>query len=385
LDAKNHTGTRDAIPFSQHEFHVAVDEVLHPQNAIGTTGRNPTSNTRGQRRRTRRRQKAGCMTGLSRMDTTKQSLPGRGSMLNAHTFNTCQPIWCGSFDLELCRQIVAQLECSNGNQSVASHELIGSFASLAFDAEGCRIAQDALEVAGRDVKVVLALKLRGHIREAIDSPFANYVVQKIIEVLPPVHVQFLVDELIGSATETARHPYGVRVLCRLLEHCPSAMIEELILEITENVSFLCLHKFGTYIVQHVMEHGTPQQCKVVIRALASNALGFSRHRHGSTLIQTALAYPELLEGSGLLEALCQNKDNLNKLAQSRYGSRVLEALSKLPTKEMENSCFFPNTDKPISGPFSRPECLSVDCTINCMNSVALKNPCQSSVHLAGVQ
>lgn len=87
-------------------------------------------------------------------------------------------MWSGSFGLEMCRQSVRQLEGSNEEQSAAAHEPIGSFAKLTFDAEGCPIAQDA--VAGRDVKVLLASKLHGHIREAIDSAFVNSVVQKTI-------------------------------------------------------------------------------------------------------------------------------------------------------------------------------------------------------------
>merc|ERR550537_950258 len=127
--------------------------------------------------------------------------------------------------------------------------------------------------------------------EAIGSPFANYVVQKTIEVLPALNAQFIVDELAGSVVTVARHSYGVRVLCRLLEHCPPPMIEELVLKLTEKVNHLCRHKFGTYIVHHILEHGTTEQRRVVMKTLAGDVLKLAGNHLGSELLLRALSNP----------------------------------------------------------------------------------------------
>merc|ERR1712007_155110 len=179
--------------------------------------------------------------------------------------------------------------------------------------------------ATRDVKMELALKLRGHIRESIDSPFANYVVQKIIEVLPALKAQFVLDELAGSTMMIAQHRFGVRILCRLLEHCPQTMIWEMVSEVTENAAFLGRHKFGTYVVHHVIEYGTSEQRRLVMAVLAKEGLGFAENRHGSKLLQHALLYPEEVEDAGLLAALLEDKPEVSQVATKCYVP-VLKAL-----------------------------------------------------------
>jgi len=231
--------------------------------------------------------------------------------------------------------MVSQLNGSNEAQKVAVLELEDAFASLAFDVQGCRVAQEALELACGDVKVKLALKLRGQIMEAIGSPFANYVVQKTIEVLPALNVQFIVDELAGSVVTVARHSYGVRVLCRLLEHCPPPMIEELVFKLTENADHLCRHKFGTYVVHHILEYGTSEQCRVVMKALAANVLKLVEKRPGCELILCALSNPELVKGSGLLATLVEDQALL-QLAPNNHKYQVLHALSQFRGSELED-------------------------------------------------
>ena len=65
---------------------------------------------------------------------------------------------------------------------------------LAWSRDGCCVAQDALE-STRAEQLALSGQLLGHVRSAIQSPCANYVLQKCVEVLPPAHRQFVVDEL----------------------------------------------------------------------------------------------------------------------------------------------------------------------------------------------
>jgi hypothetical protein len=78
------------------------------------------------------------------------------------------------------------------------------------------VVQVALEASGREAKEALVAELHGRVREAILSPHANYVVQKIVEVLPVPLASFVVAELSGAAAGTARLNFGCRVLCRLL-------------------------------------------------------------------------------------------------------------------------------------------------------------------------
>lgn len=251
-------------------------------------------------------------------------------------FKTNPPTWSVPFDLNQCNFTVSQLQLLGGEQRVDTTVLADAFASLAFDAEGCRLAQSALELAGRDLKLELSLKLHGHIREAIDSPFANYVVQRVIEMLPPSNVQFIVDEVSGSVMNVAQHRYGVRILCRLLEYCPSGMIEELIVEATKHITSLCRHRYGNYLAQHIMDYGTSEQRGAVVKELADDALEYARDRLGSALIQRALVHTEIPERMDLLRQLKQDTAALRQLSSNRFGSKVAKALLDLSGDEVDD-------------------------------------------------
>ena len=61
-------------------------------------------------------------------------------------------------------------------------------------------------------------ELRGHVLQMMESPHANFVLQKVIEVLPANATCFVTEELATRAAEAARHRFGCRILCRLIEH-----------------------------------------------------------------------------------------------------------------------------------------------------------------------
>merc|ERR1711918_91613 len=94
--------------------------------------------------------------------------------------------------------------------------------------------------------VALSLELRGRIREAIRSPNANHVVQKMVEVLPASSLGFVAEEILGAGAEFARHRYGCRVLCRLVQRQGESSIahmDELMEELLSDASDLVRHTF----------------------------------------------------------------------------------------------------------------------------------------------
>merc|ERR1740138_364723 len=97
--------------------------------------------------------------------------------------------------------LLTQLEEGGEARAGALATIRGSVLDLAFDSVGCRVIQTALDVTSLKDGAELASELRGHIREAIESKHANYVVQKIVEVLPTSMVSFVVEELAGDADE----------------------------------------------------------------------------------------------------------------------------------------------------------------------------------------
>merc|ERR1712039_496198 len=87
---------------------------------------------------------------------------------------------------------------------------------------GCLIVQLAIQVAVQvaDVEATtnIVRELHGHVGEAAQSPFGNYVIQQLVTRLPRSLSSFVVDELlVGDLQSVARHKCGCRVLCRVFE------------------------------------------------------------------------------------------------------------------------------------------------------------------------
>jgi len=229
--------------------------------------------------------------------------------------------------------MVLKLGNAHGQQcraaTEATEELIRVFASLTFHAEGCRVAQAAIEAAGLDAMVKLASQLRGHVVEAIESPHANYVVQKVIEVLPPLHASFVINELIGSGMRLVKHRFGVRIFCRLLEHCCKDVAEDLIVEVTQDVEQLCCDKYGSYFAQHLIEHDRFNRGQQVLRILVGNPIYYASSWRGCGLISFALDFLDATQRRSLFERFLDDKDALLRVACTSKGQNLVSTLLTL--------------------------------------------------------
>merc|ERR1740138_1073415 len=116
----------------------------------------------------------------------------------------------------------------------------------------------------------------------MESPHANYVLQKVVEALPAALSGFVALELSGAGAEAARHKFGCRVVCRLLEHTAlGAETSKLLEEILADAGRLSRHTFGHHVVQSILEHGQPRQRSLVASTLRGDLLRCARNRNSS--------------------------------------------------------------------------------------------------------
>merc|ERR1712190_132569 len=109
---------------------------------------------------------------------------------------------------------------------------------------------------------------QGHVYAAARSPYANYVIQKVVEALPPSLSRFVAHELCGVAGVVARNKYGCRILCRIFEHSAAEpesrkLADELL---TEAVA-LSRHTFAHHVIEVILAHGSPKQRLSIVSAL----------------------------------------------------------------------------------------------------------------------
>jgi hypothetical protein len=226
--------------------------------------------------------------------------------------------------------MLAELESSNlDRRQTAVEWVISSLRVLAFTRRGCRIVQRAMELAVWEDQERLVENLQGLVLEAMESPHANYVVQKCFEIMPPNKLQFVLSELKGQGIAVARHRFGCRVLQRVLEHCPPDQSKELIAEVLDNVPQLARHTYGNFVIQHILQHGTSYQVHQIADVLLDDAIRFASHRIASHVMSCALSCCSLEDVQNLTQVLLNEKDHLT---DRHYGSFVIREANRINSR-----------------------------------------------------
>ncbi len=211
-----------------------------------------------------------------------------------------------------------------GARSVAIRMMKGSVWQCTCDPAGCRVIQFALEVANLGHATELINELHGNVLESIRSPHANYVLQKVIEVMPRERFDFIAKELSGFGADAARHRYGCRVMCRLIEHSDSDL--PLIEEILMDVGPLCVHKYAHHVVFSILEHGGEEERRQITCSLHRHLQHHIANRNFCFLLVGVLTYCRGAEARALFSDLLASERQL--LALSSLGRVVLDALHK---------------------------------------------------------
>jgi hypothetical protein len=233
---------------------------------------------------------------------------------------------------KMCEDLLAQLR-TDVCQAAESFRRM-SFASP----EASWAAQRALRTASVKEAAALAEGLRGHVRGAVQSKHANYVVQVIVEVIPVAKTRFVVEELVGFGVESALHRCSCRVLCRILEHASldDGATENLMQELLANAEHLTSTQFGSFVMRHILEFGSTEHRRKIALAICKDdavCRRFAKHQHASHVVERALRFCAYEEQRMIVEQLVAHRDELFQVAADQFGRHVVKnllTLSELP-------------------------------------------------------
>jgi hypothetical protein len=248
--------------------------------------------------------------------------------------------------IETASKSDAEGEEEQGRESQMANELLSQlgmggelqrsalqrFQYFAFSSKlSSRAAQIALVNASSHDAALLASGLRGQVRSAAQSKHANYVVQRIVEVMPMARASFVVEELLRFVHEIACHRFGCRLLCRILEHLSpdDKLTLKLIEELLANVRDLCSHTYGSYVARHILEFGLPEHKHRVAAVLVPQAAFYAKHRLASHTVEAALKFCSPEDQRALAEALLVH-DKVATLATHQFGRHVVRSLLSMP-------------------------------------------------------
>jgi len=235
-----------------------------------------------------------------------------------------------------CEKLRAQLSGDSSEEKMAAIAAIeDEVVHMAFHPEGCRVVQLALEVARDGSRLKLADAFKTHVIEAALDPSANFVIQKMIEVLPVAFTSFVPKELKGFVKEVASNRHGCRIFCRLLEHIGCDETIEVIQEALQNISFLACSPYGKHVIQAMLEYGSATQRKQIVDALCIKLISYAKGRITSTVVEKALDHASEADKLHMVAELLADEKEMLAMADSQYGRFIVKALCQMPGRPSE--------------------------------------------------
>lgn len=194
---------------------------------------------------------------------------------------------------------------------------------LSLQMYGCRVIQKALEWCDESLRVKLIKELHGNVIRCVRDQNGNHVIQKVIESVPPHHVQFIVDAFTDKTLELSTHPYGCRVIQRLLEFCETRQKNPLMDEIVRYTLDLAMDQYGNYVIQHVMKNASNQWKDKVIQMVAQNVVTFSKHKFASNVIEKSSRWATMPSGRSSWKAYLERATLLHCLRWSEISTATM--------------------------------------------------------------
>lgn len=207
------------------------------------------------------------------------------------------------------------------------------FVDLAFagfnESKNC---QAKLKSGNAEERIRLAKQFENRIVAAVKHSHANFVVQEMINLIPPTSLMFVVREMENNVRGIAEHNIGCRSLQRILEHFPHesvACIFDEILGDAASAQGVCMNQHGNFVMKHILEYGTPEKKQALCEVLAQDPLRVAKDKYGSHVVKIALRTENADADDKLALALLHNEDTFTRLACSEHGKFPAYALLEL--------------------------------------------------------
>ncbi|KAI4223351.1 MAG: hypothetical protein L6R40_008512 [Gallowayella cf. fulva] len=232
---------------------------------------------------------------------------------------------------------VIQKFFEHGNQSqkkTLANQMKNHVLALSLQMYGCRVVQKALEHILQDQQAALIAELQKdkQVMRCVKDQNGNHVVQKAIERIPAVHIQFIVNAFTGQVCELSKHAYGCRVIQRMLEHCVEPTRSAVLQELHGCAANLIMDQYGNYVTQHVIEHGREEDRTAIIALVISHLIVYSKHKFASNVVERCIKFGNTEQRKKIVSILTavneKGDSNLQYLIRDQYCNYVIQSLLK---------------------------------------------------------
>ncbi|XP_039033012.1 pumilio homolog 15-like isoform X2 [Hibiscus syriacus] len=240
-------------------------------------------------------------------------------------------------------------------------DLRGRFVALAKDQYGCRFLQQAIQEASKVEIEMIFMEVIGHVCKLMLDPFANYVVQKVLDVCSeeqkdhillmvvndgfrfvnmclnlhgvraiqklleklttPQQISRVMSAIIPRAVALTKDMNGHRVIQCCLTNFPDEVKQYLLNEVANNCYQIAIDKSGCCALQHCVDHSKGKARERLVKKIIANALNLAEDQYGNYVVQHVLGLKDQYITESLLHQL---QGNFASLSCNRYGSHVVE-------------------------------------------------------------
>lgn len=116
----------------------------------------------------------------------------------------------------------------------------------------------------------------------------NFVISKIIKVMPKHIVHKVVECCKGRCYKLSRDKNACRIVQRLLDRFPNEEIRFVFDELRAEVNALILDEFGNYVLSHVLLCGSYDDKCYIIEKILDDIVQLSLHKFGSNVVEKCL-------------------------------------------------------------------------------------------------
>lgn len=204
----------------------------------------------------------------------------------------------------------------------------GNVLNLSLQMYGCRVIQKGLEAFNSlpEHQIEIVKELEGHVLKCVKDQNGNHVVQKVIECVPPKHLNFIVDSFKGQVYQLSTHPYGCRVIQRILEHCDCDQTAQILDEIHPQTESLTQDQYGNYVVQHILEHGRPDDKLKITNEMRGRVVQLAQHKFASNVIEKCVTSSSRATRALMIDEVCSSSDSLFTMMKDQYANYVVQKM-----------------------------------------------------------
>lgn len=198
-----------------------------------------------------------------------------------------------------------------------------SFTSIARDKKGTHSLQAIVaQIDSPDEFALMKTIMSPYVFELSMDPRANYVIQKLINIIPIDSSNFLYQPLFDNFVQVANNSFGLLVLKQMMAKVEQKeALKNKVVELTSiNFEKLIQNPYGNYAIQHIVEY-YPKESLLIMNKIVTKIIPYSSQKISSNVIEKCLTVCDSQFRKRVVDEILKN-GRLGDLMKNKYGNFV---------------------------------------------------------------